>query len=226
MCEQNSISCMPFTWTRDRLDMVHPAYFVFVHYHKQNTHNRTNTMASQPRTDVEHLIARAVDDNSSQSGRSEGSLQTSVVVGGLRRVPRVSDDGGLELLRAQRRIRELMQAAMGRKSLSKNKTRRCLKNLPHTDRTNVITVYSFIDDKLWSQHHIRRPKWPGYSTKPKTMCQRILRCGINIPAGTTEEDYWTTMLVTAVNNKYTFGKSNVFEKTKVQHKGKIQSATC
>ncbi len=187
-------------------------------------------MVSQPRTEVELFIAnamqqRAVNDSSSQSGRSEGSLQTSGVVDGLQQVPRVSDDGGLELLRAQRRIRDLIQAAMGRKSLSKSKTRRCLKNLPHTDRTNVITVYSFFNDKLWSQHHICRPKWPRYSTNPKTMCQRILRCGINIPAGTTEEDYWTTMLVTAVNNKYTFGKSNVFQKTKVQHKGKIQSAT-
>ncbi len=63
-------------------------------------------MASQPCTEVGHFIEnaiqqRAVNDSFSQSGCSEGSSQTSVIVGGLRQVPRVSDDGGLELLRAQ-----------------------------------------------------------------------------------------------------------------------------
>ena len=138
---------------------------------------------------------------------------------------RVSNDGDTnELKRAYKRIKELTRAAAGRRSETKNKTRRCLKNLPPADRMNINTVYGYIDDKLWSQHHIRLTKWARYNTKNKTMCQRILRCGVQIPAGTTKTDYWNSMLVMAVNNKYTFNKSNVFEKTKVQHRGNVQSA--
>ena len=130
-------------------------------------------------------------DNSSQGGRSKSSrdeqhnLQTRIAVGGLQqhyrpvRVARVNDDGdGLELLRSRARIRELSHAAIGGKSVSKNKTHMCLKNLPSTNYFDVTTMYSFIDDKLWSQYNIRLPKWPRYSLKPRTMCQRILRCGI------------------------------------------------
>ena len=44
---------------------------------------------------------------------------------------RVSNDGDTnELIRAYKRIKELTRAAAGRRSESKNKTRRCLKNLP------------------------------------------------------------------------------------------------
>ena len=196
-------------------------------------------MAARRRTDVNdyalHVIQQSPtsDDSSSQCSRSEGSSQTGNVhptLPRLGRAPRVSDDGGrdvggLELLRARARIKELQQAVMGKKSFSKSKTRRCLKNLPETDRNNVVTAYNWIDDKLWSKNHIRGPKWAKYTLNQKSTCQRILRCGITIPAGTTESDYWTTMMVLAVNNKYTFAKSDVFKKTKVQHKGNVLSAT-
>ena len=202
-------------------------------------------MAARRRRDVRDYVDRAMqqhdhamqqqpnaDESSSQGSRSEGSFQTGTVhPAPARRAPRVSEDGvrdvgvpdvgGIELWRARARIKELTQAMMGKKSFSKSKTRRCLKNLPETDRNNVVTAYNWIDDKMWSKNHIRGPKWSKYTLNPKSTCQAILRCGISIPAGTTESDYWTTMMVLAVNNKYTFAKSNVFEKTKLQHKGNV-----
>ena len=188
-------------------------------------------MSTPPqRNDVSQYLADAMQqhdsiglgNNQEHSGVvDEESRGSSVISSEDRRPPRVSNDGIMnELARARVRIRELTQAASGRRSDSKNKTRRCLKNLPSADRCNVHTVYCYIDDKLWSQHHIRLTKWPRYSGKNKTMCQRILRCGIKIPAGTSEIEHWQSVLVMAVNNKYTFNKSNVFEKTKVQHRGK------
>ena len=167
----------------------------------------------------------AIDDIShsgssviSSEDRHNSRYRTSLPV-------RVSGDCDTsELSRAHARIRELTQAAGGKRSESKNKTRRCIKNLPPADRYNMHQVYSYIDEKLWSHHHIRHSKWPNYNTKNKTMCQRILRCGVQIPAGTTQTDYWQSLIVMAVNNKYTFNKSNVFEKAKVQHRGNVRSA--
>ncbi len=195
-------------------------------------------MTAQQRSDVDehvlHAMQQFASDSSSQCSRSEGgSIQTGFVhtpVPRIERAPRVSDDGGrgdggIELYRARARIKELQQAVMGKKSFSKSKTRRCLKNLPETDRNNVVTAYNWIDVKMWSKNHIRGPKWSRYSEHPKSTCQAILGCGITIPAGTTKSDYWTTMMVLAVNNKYTFAKSNVFEKTKLQHKGNVLTAT-
>ena len=40
-------------------------------------------------------------------------------------------------------------------------------------------------------------------------------------SGDNEGGYWDTILVMSVNNKYTFNKSNVFEKLKTQHKGNV-----
>lgn len=210
-------------------------------------------MTQPPRTDVSHIIgamfrkdpledhddihqranARIDNVHGGQGDTRDGenhSLQTNAVGGLLQvvspqdRPARVSEGGSDHELRcAQARIKELQAAAVGGRAASKNKTRRCLKHLPTADRLNVSIVYNFIDDKLWSLHHIRTPKWPRYSTNKKTMCQRILRCGIIIPAGTTEEEYWNTMMVMSVNNKYTFSKSNVFEKLKTQHRGNVCS---
>ena len=132
-------------------------------------------MAARQRSDVRDYVDRAMQqqpnayESSSQGSRSEGSFQTGTVHPALaRRALRVSEDGvrdvgvpavgGIELWRARARIKELTQAMMGKKSFSKSKTRRCLKNLPETDRNNVVTVYNWIDGKMWSKNHIRGPK--------------------------------------------------------------------
>ena len=231
-------------------DMAHTTHEASNHCHKQTTKTCTSNMTQRPRANVNHFIAEVmnkqsaanrvdihqrvnarIDNNVDSQGDTRGGEERSTqaaAVGELIQVnlqdrpARVSEDGsGLELVRAKARIKELTAAAIGGRSVSKNKTRRCLKNLPATDRLNASIVYNFIDDKLWSVHHIRTAKWSRYRRNKKTMCQRILGCGIKIPAGTTEGEYWDTILVMSVNNKYTFNKSNVFEKLKTQHKGNV-----
>ena len=230
-------------------DMTHTAHAASNHCHKTTTNTCTNNMAQSNRLCVDHIIEATlrrnglgahgdiyqhvnaeIDDNVDSQGDMRGGEQHSTQtneVGGVPQVPmdrpaRVSIDGnGVELLRAYKRIKDLQAAAIGGRAVSKNKTRRCLRNLPATDCLNINVVYNFIDDKLWSLHHIRKLKWPRYSTNKKTMCQRILGCGVNIPPGSTEEEYWDSILVMSVNNKYTFAKSNVFEKLKAQHKGNV-----
>ena len=51
------------------------------------------------------------------------------------------------------------------------------------------------------------------------MCQIILNCNIALPEGSSAEDYWETVSKGAVNNKYSFNKSNLIKALKKQYKG-------
>ena len=51
------------------------------------------------------------------------------------------------------------------------------------------------------------------------MCQIILNCDIALPEGSSAEDYWEAVLKDAVNNKYSFNKSNLIEALKKQYEG-------
>ena len=51
----------------------------------------------------------------------------------------------------------------------------------------------------------------------------ILSCDIALPEGTSAEDYWETVLKGAVNNKYSFNKSNLIEALKKQYEGDLIS---
>ena len=47
----------------------------------------------------------------------------------------------------------------------------------------------------------------------------ILNCDIALPEGSSAEDYWEAVLKGAVNNKYSFNKSNLIEALKKQYEG-------
>ena len=51
------------------------------------------------------------------------------------------------------------------------------------------------------------------------MCQIILNCDIALPEGSSAEDYRETVLKGAVNNKYSFNKSNLIKALKKQYEG-------
>ena len=51
------------------------------------------------------------------------------------------------------------------------------------------------------------------------MCQIILNCDIALLEGSSAEDYWEAVLKGAVNNKYSFNKSNLIEALKKQYEG-------
>ena len=190
-------------------------------------------MSDKNRYDSTHAIFEGVlglnSDNPRPSRVSLDVETTNNIAGvppgantGGHRSARVTvDDSNIIMLRMEARIKELTQASIGmnKDKGSKSKIRTYLTELPKSDYCNVLTVYNWIDNKLWSVYHIRSPKWTRYSTNKKTMCQRVLDCGIKVPAGTTEEDYWYTILSMAVNNKYAFSKSNFFEKAKKQYQG-------
>ena len=147
--------------------------------------------------------------------------------GGGERRQHVSSDVALENERRknaklEERCKDLMKALTGVSSggASKNKTRAKAKEMPPIDRINHNAVYAKIDEEVWSKQPIRPPSWQLYSDHERSMCQIILRGDIVLPEGSSAEDYWDTVLKGAVNNKYSFNKSNVIEALKKQYEGR------
>jgi hypothetical protein len=167
-------------------------------------------MSPSRRFDVnDNFIARAVS--------GEGADQ---------RQHHVSSDGALEMerrknARLEARMKELMKALTGvdNGGASKNRTRAKAKEMPAIDKINYSAVYAKIDEDVWSKHPIRPPAWQLYSVHERSMCQIILNCDIALPEGSSAEDYWEAVLKGAVNNKYSFNKSNLIEALKKQYEG-------
>ena len=138
----------------------------------------------------------------------------------------VSSDVALEMerhknARLEARMKELMKSLTGvdNGGSSKNRTRAKAKEMPAVDKINYGAVYTKIDEDVWSKHPIRPPAWQHYSVHERSMCQIILNCDIALPEGSSAEDYWETVLKGAVNNKYSFNKSNLIEALKKQYEG-------
>ena len=91
--------------------------------------------------------------------------------------------------------------------------------MPAIDKINYSTVFAKIDNDVWSKQPIRLPAWQQYSVHGQSMCQIILNCEIALPEGSSAEDYWETVLKGAVNNKYSFNKSDLIEALKKQYEG-------
>ncbi len=79
--------------------------------------------------------------------------------------------------------------AIGGAGGTKNKLCDFLKKLPKPEQLNVMIVYGYIDEVLWPVHHIWTKEWFVFSHNKNIMCQRVLKCGIKVPAGTSEEEY-------------------------------------
>ncbi len=82
-----------------------------------------------------------------------------------------------------------------------------------------MIVYGWIGKVLWLFHHMQTKAWFVFSRNKKSMCQRLLKCGIEVPLGTSEEEYWESILVLEANNKYSFNNSNQFESEKKNYEG-------
>ena len=93
--------------------------------------------------------------------------------------------------------------------------------MPPIDKINYRAVYAKIDEDVWSKQPIRPPMWQQYSVHERTMSQIILNCDNALPEGSSAEDYWETVLKGAVNNKYSFNKSNLIEALKKQYEGDL-----
>ena len=91
--------------------------------------------------------------------------------------------------------------------------------MPKTNQTNYITVYAKIIQDIWSKQPIWPPAWQFCSNHERSMCQMILNCGIALPEGTSAEDFWEMVLKGAINNKYSFNKSNLIKALKKQYEG-------
>ena len=130
----------------------------------------------------------------------------------------VSSDVVLEMerrknARLEARMKELMKALTGvdNGGSSKNRTRAKAKEMPAVDKINYSAVYAKIAEDVWSTHPIRPPAWQPNSVHGRSKCQIILNCDIALPEGLSAEDYWEAVLKGAVNNKYSFNKSNLIE---------------
>ncbi len=46
-----------------------------------------------------------------------------------------------------------------------------------------------------------------------------MKCGLTVPEGMDEQEYWETIMVSAVNDKYAYTKSNLIQALARQYKG-------
>ena len=103
---------------------------------------------------------------------------------------------------------------------SKNTARTIKKRLIPSDRFNVSIANTKIDTDIWSYNPIRPRAWYHWSVNPRSFANKIMECGLRVPAGVESKDYWETILVRAVNDKYTYTKSNLIQALLMQYKGK------
>lgn len=122
----------------------------------------------------------------------------------------------------QTRNKELMAAItrINQGGGSKNKTRATKKKMPPTDRSNIMIANNKIDMDIWHNCPIRPPAWFRYSTHDRSFSKLITDCGLALPPGVDAKEYWETTLVPAVNDKFSYTKSNLIQALTKQYKGK------
>jgi hypothetical protein len=102
----------------------------------------------------------------------------------------------------------------------KNSTRKHQDNLfTPSDNAMKEKVYDYYQGSIWPHIKILPKEWEVWEDDRRSVCQRIMRCGIVVPPTYSKEEYWNSVVRLFVNLKKQSLHSGVMTKLKNEFKG-------